>query len=99
QAGSIFHATSVLGTWLAALAGLVVGADWRYAYLLGIVPAALVLWVRAKIKEPEVPTARDTGSIRELWTDPRWRMRTLLGLGLAAVGLGTYWSVFQAGMD
>ena len=33
----------MLGTWLAALAGMAVGAQWRYAYLLGIVPALLIL--------------------------------------------------------
>ena len=47
HAGGIFHSTSVLGTWLAALAGLAVGAEWRWAYVLGVLPALLVLWVRA----------------------------------------------------
>src|SRR5688500_8150140 len=36
HASGIFHATSVFGTWLAALAVLAVGAEWRYAYLIGI---------------------------------------------------------------
>src|SRR5204862_7365360 len=39
HASGIFHATSVLGTWSAALAGLAVGAQWRYAYIIGLVPA------------------------------------------------------------
>ena len=52
HASGIFHATSVLGTWLAAIAGIVVGAHWRYAYLAGVIPAVLILWVRAKVKEP-----------------------------------------------
>src|SRR5262245_15073289 len=43
HAGSIFHASSILGTWLAALAALAVGSDWRLAYLLGVLPALLVL--------------------------------------------------------
>ena len=38
QAGSIFHATSILGTWLAGLAGWAVGSEWRYAYLVGVFP-------------------------------------------------------------
>jgi len=53
RAGGIFHGTSVAGVWLAAAAGLAVGSNWRYAYLIGVVPALLVLWVRARIKEPE----------------------------------------------
>src|ERR1017187_7012828 len=42
HASGIFHATSVLGVWVAALAGLAVGSHWRYAYLISIVPAVLV---------------------------------------------------------
>ncbi|CAA9393252.1 MAG: Uncharacterized MFS-type transporter [uncultured Phycisphaerae bacterium] len=53
RAGGIFHATSVGGAWLAALAGLLVGTQWRYAYVLGVVPALLVLWVRTSIREPD----------------------------------------------
>jgi MFS family permease len=52
-AGGIFHGTSVVGIWLAAAAGLLVGSEWRYAYLIGVLPALLVLWVRTQIKEPE----------------------------------------------
>mgnify|MGYP006272751561 CR=1 FL=1 len=43
RAGGIFHATSVGGLWLAAAAGLWVGINWRSAYLLGVIPAALML--------------------------------------------------------
>src|SRR6516225_6480348 len=32
QASGIFHSSSVLGTWLAAFAGMAVAANWRYAY-------------------------------------------------------------------
>src|SRR3954463_3086424 len=52
HASGIFHATSILGLWLAALSGLAVGAQWRYAYLIGVVPALLVLWVRVSVHEP-----------------------------------------------
>src|SRR5205085_2351051 len=45
RAAVIFHGTSVGGTWLATLAGLLVGTSWRYAYLLGVLPAVLVLLV------------------------------------------------------
>ena len=36
-----------------AAAGIAVGTEWRYAYLLGILPALLCLWVRAGLEEPE----------------------------------------------
>lgn len=110
QASGIFHATSVIGTWMAALAGLAVGAQWRYAYLIGILPALLILWVRAAVREPEqwqakksaAKTSADApklGSFRELLLNPRWGSRALLGVALAAVGLGTFWAVTVAGQD
>ncbi len=36
----------------------------------------------------------ELGSLRELLGDRRWRVRALLGLGLAAVGLATYWGIY-----
>ncbi|MGA1617146.1 MAG: MFS transporter [Pirellulales bacterium] len=105
RAGGIFHATSVGGLWLAAAAGLAVGSQWRYAYLLGVVPAVLVLWVRLSIREPESwQQARQTksgqlGSYRDLLGDPVWRPRAVFGALLAMVGLATFWGVVVAGQD
>ena len=104
HASGIFHATSVLGTWLAALAGLAVGTEWRYAYLIGILPAVLVLWVRASIHEPErwrqaSQRGESMGSLRELFGTWRWSRPAILGILLAAVGLGTFWGVVVAGQD
>jgi MFS family permease len=109
QASGLFHATSVMGIWMAALAGMAVGANWRHAYLIGIVPALLVLWVRSTVKEPESwqaarlqasqPGGPQLGSFRELWSNPRWGRRALLGMLLAAVGLGSFWGVTVAGQD
>jgi MFS family permease len=104
RASGIFQATSILGTWLAALAGMAVGAQWRYAYLIGILPALLVLWVRAKVQEParwrEARTVdRQMGSFRELFGNQRWAAHAILGLLLAAVGLATFWGVTIAGQN
>ena len=106
QASAIFHASSVIGTWLAALAGWAVGANWRYAYLLGVLPALLIVWVRASVREPEQwQQQKETnpgdrmGSFRDLFADPRWRKHAILGMLLAAVGLGTFWSVTVAGQQ
>jgi MFS family permease len=105
RAGGIFHAASVGGVWLAAAAGLVVGTQWRLAYLVGIIPALLVLWVRVSIREPDSwREAKQTkpermGSFRELLGDPRWRSRAIGGALLAMVGLATFWGVAVAGQN
>ena len=105
RAGGIFHATSVGGHWLAAAAGLWVGTQWRTAYLIGVVPAILVLWVRLSIKEPE--TWREAkqrkpermGSFYDLFEDSQLRARAMSGALLAMVGLATFWGVVVAGQD
>ena len=105
RAGGIFHATSVLGLWFAAAAGLAVGSHWRTAYLIGVVPALLVLWVRVSVREPEPwqqakATKSDRlGSFRELLGDPRWRSLAICGALLAMAGLATFWGVVVAGQD
>ncbi len=109
HASGIFHSSSNIGTWMAALAGIAAGANWRYAYLIGVIPALLIFWVRTKVKEP--PTwlaAREKalaglgarlGSFRDLLLNPAWGRRAVLGMLLAAVGLGSFWGVTVAGQD
>jgi MFS family permease len=105
RAGGIFHATSVMGLWLAAATGLFVGSNWRSAYLVGVIPALLVLWVRVSVKEPEAwkeakkAKAKKMGSYAELFGSPAWRTRAIFGALLAMVGLATFWGVVVAGQD
>ena len=104
HAGGIFHATGVIGTWMATLTAMQVGSEWRIAYLIGVIPALLTLWVRSSVKEPDSwQEARDSGrpmgSFADLFGDARWRKRALLGMALAAVGLGTFWGVCVATQD
>lgn len=105
RAGGIFHASSIIGLWLAAGVGLLVGEYWRLAYLIGILPALLVFWVRKSVKEPESwleareHKAVKLGSFQELLGDPVLRSRAIYGALLAMVGLATFWGVVVAGQD
>jgi MFS family permease len=101
HAGGIFHSTSILGTWLATATAAGVGTEWRMAYLIGVVPALLTLWVRSSVSEPErwaeaKAKGEAMGSFKDMFGDARWRKRALLGMALAAVGLGTFWGVCVA---
>lgn len=104
---SIFHASSVFGTLMAAAVGYFIisarpwGDDtWRLGFLIGIVPALLVVVIRWKMKEPEqwqqakqreqVDATQTTGTILELFNKQNLR-NTFVGVTLATVGLVTFW--------
>lgn len=104
---SIFHASSVLGTLMAVAVGYFIlsakpwGEDtWRLGFLIGIVPASLVVVIRWKMKEPEQWTAAKererqdktqvTGAIGELFRGVNLR-NTFVGVALATIGLVTFW--------
>lgn len=103
-ASGLFHASSGIGVFLASLVGMTVGAtDWRAAFLIGLVPALLTLWVRGGLREPErweriVQSGEgERGDFRELWSRRELRARTLAAAGLATVGLAGVWcTVFWA---
>lgn len=116
----IFHASSVLGTYLAIAAGIwlvsnpemtvgpIQAPGWRWGFAVGAVPALLTLLIRWCLHEPESwqhasqaaaeGVGKKLGRFRELFTEGRWR-NTLVGVGLAAVGLATFWGVHVYGKD
>lgn len=114
-ASGIFHASSVIGVVLAVLTRLTLaecaenelvpaGDTWRWAFLVGFVPALLVLWVRASVKESEkweskVATDGARGSLGELLGDRVLRHRALIGLGLASIGMASYWAIVPWAKD
>jgi len=67
---------------------------WRYLFMLGLIPALLVLWIRRYVEEPAVFTAMQATTPRgtqlpflEIF-GPSLRRRTFLASLLAAGGLG-----------
>jgi MFS family permease len=107
--GAIFHGSSVLGTYLAVLAGALIVNDprlgWRSGFAVGALPALLTLWIRWQLREPETWVAaqkaggqQTAGRIADLLAPGVWQ-RTLLGFSLAVVGLATFWGVHIYGKD
>jgi len=105
----IFHASSVFGTYLAVLAGLLIPViGWRYGFVLGAVPALLTLWIRWSLKEPEqwkkaheaarLGRAQQAGRLRDLFV-PQLIRNTVVGITLATIGLATFWGVHIYGKD
>jgi MFS family permease len=108
----IFHASSVLGTYLAIAAGVWIvnnpSFGWRWGFALGAAPALLTLWIRWGLREPESwrgayeaassGAGEKLGRFRELFGAGQWR-GTVAGTGLATVGLATFWGVHVYGKD
>ncbi|HWC89096.1 MAG TPA: MFS transporter, partial [Pirellulales bacterium] len=103
----IFHGSSVLGGLMGVGAGMLIPQfGWRIVYVFGALPALLTIWVRYSIREPESwhearsksnrDSTQQLGRIRDLFA-PGILRNTLVGLGLATVGLATYWGVFMYG--
>jgi len=80
------------------------GWGWRGLYYLGAIPALIAVFVFWRLKEPErwvaakaaaagTQTAKSFGRLSDLFTDPKWRRNTLVGLGLAVAGQIGLWGV------
>jgi MFS family permease len=100
RAGAMLQSAAAFGFLLAALANRVVGIySWRYVFLVGALPALLVLAIRMVVKEPETwVQARDERKKSEaetftLWQlfQPRLRRDTLVASTLAFVVLLGLW--------
>lgn len=80
---------------------------WRIMFMVGALPALLVVVVMLYIKEPESwLAARDAarraaaegrkvrlGSWREMWDDRRWRRNLLVGVALVTAGAVGLWGI------
>lgn len=89
--------TGVLGK--VSLFGFTMSA-WRVMFLVGTLPALLVIVIRRRLKEPErwqqAAQRKDgprPGSYRELFGDARWRSRAIVGMLLASSGVIGLWGI------
>lgn len=78
-----------------------IGSAWRWMFVVGVVPALLVVFVITKLREPEAwrrsvaegKANGKAGSYAELFGDARWRRRALVGLALAFAGVVGLWGI------
>jgi MFS family permease len=83
-------------------------SGWRLMFLVGIVPALLVVLAMRRLKEPESwvrakegiargpargGAAPALGSLRELFGDRRWRRNVLVGITMALAGIMGLWGI------
>jgi MFS family permease len=108
------QALSAVGNMLAAIISMVlgkieqsgaIGSAWRAMFLVGMVPALLVIPIFLRLKEPErwKAAAREgeldgdgkprLGSVAELFGDARWRRNTIVGMVLAFAGVVGLWGI------
>jgi MFS family permease len=84
-----------------AASGAIPHSAWRWVFGVGILPALLAVLVMRKLKEPERwqkavaegHQVRKAGSLRELFTDPRWRKNTIVGMLLGSAGVIGLWGI------
>lgn len=98
---------SAVGNMLAALIGIglgqleesgAIGSAWRYMFIVGTLPALLCLLIFKKLKEPESwqkarHDKKQLGSMSELFSDPRWRRNSIVGMLLAFAGVVGLWGI------
>jgi len=104
----MLQALSAVGNISAALITIGLGqldmgsfSAWRVMFVIGTVPALLAILIRRRLKEPERWTAmagddaarKHLGSFGDLFSDPRWRKNSLVGLVMAFSGVVGLWGI------
>ncbi|TWT74647.1 putative sialic acid transporter [Posidoniimonas polymericola] len=88
---------------------IVAGEGWRYVFLVGILPAALVIFIQGRLKEPEPwLRAKEAGTLPKgaiiapyagLVSDARWRRNLIVGAILASTGVIGLWAIGEYAVD
>ncbi|HKB06268.1 MAG TPA: MFS transporter [Gemmataceae bacterium] len=110
----LLQMSSAFGNIAAATVSIVLGymqidnqlggyTPWKIMFLIGIVPALLIVVIQSRLREPEAWTqaradhragvGKQLGSFRELFGDPRWRSRAIFGVLLAFAGVVGLWGI------
>jgi MFS family permease len=85
------------------------GEGWRWMFLVGAVPAAMVILTRKYLKEPErwlklkiegrLPRGSIFAPYAGLLTDARWRKNLIVGALIASTGVVGLWAIGEYAVD
>lgn len=98
-AASFIQSAAALGPILAAVAQFCLrGVGWQWMFVVGILPAALCVFLRFGAQEPERLASEQTKTpLREIFIDGRIRRNAIVAMvigivGIAGAGSATYWA-------
>ncbi len=85
------------------------GNGWRWMFLVGALPALLVVFIRKYLHEPEpwlklkaegrLPTGSIFSPYAGLLREARWRRNLLVGAVIASTGVVALWAIGEYGVD
>ncbi len=88
---------------------LVAGTGWRWMFLIGALPALLIILTRSKLKEPEpwlrlkeqgdLPKGSIFGPYFSLLAQKRWRKSLLIGALISGTGVVGLWAIGEYAVD
>jgi MFS family permease len=86
-----------------------VGNGWRWMFLVGAVPALLVVFTMKYLREPEpwlrakaegrLPQGSILTPYRDLLTEKRWRKNLLIGALISSAGVIGLWAIVEYAID
>ena len=100
--GNVAAAMVALTLGQMAMTGAIDQSPWRWMFAVGVLPALLAVVVIRKLKEPErwqqsvgqdEEHKKKAGSLRELFGNPLWRKRVIVGMILASSGVIGLWGI------
>ncbi len=88
---------------------IVAGTGWRWMFLIGALPALLIILTRSKLKEPEpwlrlkeqgaLPKGSIFGPYFSLLAQKRWRKSLLIGALISGTGVVGLWAIGEYAVD
>lgn len=88
---------------------IVPGTGWRWMFLIGALPACMILFTRKKLREPEswlklqaegrVPRGNLFTPYKNLLSDKTWRRNLIVGALIASTGVVGLWAIGEYAVD